>query len=528
VSPLVRRHLAVTLAVTVVTGYFSYAYFHVDEYFQVLELTRKKLDPASVSVLPWEHTERMRPWLQPFVYWTIARAVGLLGVHDIFDLALAFRWITGLLNVGALALYLRTTLPWLASDEERLLTVRVACLCGFLPYLFVRTSSEAASMAALTAAWALILEGATPTVGNMRLWSVPALERPARVALAGLLFGIAFEMRFQTAFVPLSLAAWLVFTSRREPHLRRGLVLLGASGAFALVIGALVDRWGYGAWTFPPWSYFRANLLEGAAVRYGTDPPFGYLWMLPANVFFPVVVTLLVLTFVAWARWPWHPLTWSTVPFFVIHNVLSHKEERFLFPLAILSTGFVALAIRPSQASNASRLASLADRVARWGWERRRAWPAKALVVWSTAGMVLLALFPLGWNHDVRFVRALHDRFGDEVHATALPEIDMNLPPFHPLVWDLDQATPGEIARRIAEGTAREWLVAALPVLPPELDAHATLVYSELPLSADPGSRARAMSLVAAYNAHAGPPLRRLRFYSLYRVDVSARRSASP
>jgi phosphatidylinositol glycan class B len=524
-----RRYLAVLLVATCVTAWFSEAYFHVDEYFQVLELARKKLDPTSVGELPWEHAERIRPWLQPFLYWALGRA---FGIRDIFTLAFVSRLTTGLANVGALALWLRTTRPWFAEGEARRFHLQVTTLAGWLPYLFVRTSSESGSMAALTAALALVLDGAAPSPDSQEdTWVVPALERTPVSFLVGVLFGVAFELRFQTIFVPAGLAAWLVLRTDRAARTRawKALAVIAVGGALVIALGALLDRWGYGVWTFPPWSYLRVNLFEGVAKQFGTYPLFAYLWMLPANVFFPVVVALILLLILAWARFPWHPLTWATLPFVLVHCLLSHKEERFLFPLAIVALTSVALAITPRAAARRSRTDVLAARA--WGW--RRTWPGKLLAGWSTAFALLLAFFPLGWNHHVRFFRALHDRFGDEVHATALPDVELFVPPFHPRVWDVAAADPDEVALRLAAESPSvsprdEWLIAPLPNLPPPIAARAELVASELPGAQDPSTRARLVSLVDAYNAHADTPLRKLRYYTLYRLRPIAPRSAGP
>lgn len=516
----IGRHLTVTLGVTCVTAWFSYAYFHNDEYFQVIELTRAKLGDVDPRLLPWEHAQRMRPWLQPFLYWLVARALGVVGVRDVFQLAFAFRLLTGLANVGALALFLRATLPWMTTDDEKRAHTRVVTLLGFLPYLFVRTSSESGSMAALTAGSALLLAGAAPGAGG-RAWSVPALARTGRALGVGFLFGVAFEMRFQTAILALALLAWARVVGRGS---LRDLGRVALGGALALALGALVDRWGYGAWTFPAWTYFEANVLEGAAGLFGSDPPFSYLWLLPANVFLPVVLALLALAVLAWIRCPRHPLTWATLPFFVVHNLIAHKEERFLFPIAVLSTALVTMALGPSFARSARGIGAVTERLAAWGWARRRAWPGRALAAASFAGMTLLAFVPLGWHHNVRFTRFVHETFGDELHATALPEVDLNLPAFHPRIYDVDKADPAEVARRIEAGTARAWLIADRPALSTgtSLDAHAVLVYSELPVWRDPVLAERAMRLVERYNAAAPAPLRRLRFRSLYRLARDA------
>ena len=515
VNGFVRAHLAVTFVVTCVTAWFSYAYFHNDEYFQVIELVRSKLGDVDPRLLPWEHAQRMRPWLQPFLYWLLARPLAAAGVRDIFALAFVFRLVTGLANVGALALFLRTSLSWMPTDEEKRLQTRVVCLTGFLPYLFVRTSSESGSMAALTAGFSVLLSGAAPLAAG-RAWAVPALSRQARLLLAGVLFGVAFEMRFQTALVALGLLAWLRLAGKAS-LVSLGSVALG--GAFAVALCVLVDRWGYGAWTFPAWTYFQANVLEGAAGTFGSDPPLAYFWLLPANVFLPVVVALLLLALAAWLRCPWHPVTWATLPFFVGHNLIAHKEERFLFPIAVLSTAFVTMALGPS--FGPGRFArGLTRRLAGWGWGHRRAWPGKLLASASTAGLIVLAFVPLGWHHNVRFTRFVHEHIGEELHATALPEIDLNLPAFHPRVYDVDKADPEELARRIEAGTARTWLIADRPILRTgtRLDTAVTVVFSELPVYRDRELTERVMRAVDAYNASAPSFMRRLRFRTLYRV----------
>lgn len=510
-SRLVNKHLAALFVVTCITAWFSYAYFHPDEYFQVIEYARAKLGFVDPKVLPWEYAQRMRPWLQPFIYFLIGRG---LGIRDVFAFAFACRLVTGIANVGAVAMFLRTTLPWFRTDEEKLVHLRVVTCLGFLPYLFVRTSSESGSMAALTAAFALVLRDAQPR-DDGRKWTIPSLEHGWRLSLVGVLFGVAFECRFQTAFFALGLVAWLVVIGgARGGALAR--VVLG--GVASVLVGALIDRWGYGTWTFPPWTYFQANLLEGAASLFGRDPLLSYFWMLSANIFAPVVLVLLALAVVAWLRSPRHPVTWVTLPFFVIHSLIAHKEERFLFPIAVVSTALVTMALGPSFGPGA--LAKVTCRVARWGWERRWAWPGKVLAVVSTAGMVLLTFFAIGWNHNVRFTRFLHDSIGNEFYATALPEIPAPAPAFHSPVWEVDKADPEEIVRRIAAGQAREWLVTDRPSLQTGtiLDSRAVLVFSELPFFRYPAIAERERQLIDAYNARAPMALRRLHFRSLYRI----------
>lgn len=506
VDRFARAHLAFALAVTCITAIGSAAYFHIDEHYQVLEPAFYKLGYTDAWTLPFEFPARMRPWLQPAIYVGVGRVLRAAGVRDVFHLAIAFRLVTGLASWASLALFVETTLRWLPTREERRLHVRVATMLGFLPYLFVRTSSETLAMAAFTAAFAIALRGATPL--EDRRWRVPASG--ARMLAAGALLGFAFEARFQSAFLSLGLVAWLLAIGR-VPLAR--LAAASAGGVAALGVGALADRWGYGAWTFPAWTYLRTNLVEGVAALFGAEPPFAYAWLLPANVFFPIVVALLVVAVVAWIRHPRHPVTWATLPFFLVHNLLSHKEERFLFPMAILATAFVVMALGPSSGRPL--------RIAAWGWAHRRGALAKFLAAYGFVMMTFLAVWPLGWNHHVRFTRWVDRALGDELHAYALPDFDLGLPAYHGRVYDVVKAPPEEIARALDEGTSRRWLVADTPRLRtgvPSLDARMHLVWTELPGEGTAAGDA-ILRLAEAYDAHARPPLRPITFRSLYRLD---------
>lgn len=520
--PRVGLYLTALLAVTVLTAWLNYACFHADEYFQTIELARYKLAPGEVPELPWEVASRIRPWLQPLLYFVIGRGLAVFGVRDIEDLGFVFRLLMGVISVFTLRSFLKTTLPWERSAAAAKLNLYVATMTGFLPYLFVRTSSEATSMAALTGGFTVLLHASRPI--GPRQWEVPALDALKRVALSGFLFGVAFELRFQTAFVTMGLIAWmLLYTSADRQRRLRALAAMTAGGGGALVVGALVDRWGYGQWTFTPWRYFVVNVVDGVAKKYGQDAPFAYFWLLPANVFMPVVLLLLALAVLAWLRWPRHPITWATLPFFVVHNLISHKEERFLFPIAILATAFATMALAPTPDRDPS---DLVERIAAWGWERRARGPVKALVVASFMVMALLAVYPLNWQRHARFIRVLRANVGEEFHGMALPDVEPHYPEYHPAIFDLEIVDDAELARRIEAGTAREWLIADDATRgsgSAYVDAHITLVYSELPGYRSPWWRERMLEITGYYNAHQRAPLRPITFRSLYRVTAPRR-----
>ena len=144
-----RRSLLILAAVILVTAWFSETFYFPDEHYQVLEFMAFKLGITPGADLPWEFSARIRPWFQPMVYFLIAKPLMLMGVKDMFVLAFVLRLMTGLFSLLALAAFARAQLPTMEGDEEKRAFVRYLPLFGFLPYLFVRTSSETFSTAFL-------------------------------------------------------------------------------------------------------------------------------------------------------------------------------------------------------------------------------------------------------------------------------------------------------------------------------------------------------------------------------------------
>src|SRR5476649_1433092 len=196
-----RRSLLILGAVILVTAWFSVLFYFPDEHYQVLEFMSYRLGITPGSDLPWEFSARIRPWFQPLLYFLIAKPLLLLGVRDMFTIAFALRLATGLFSLAALAMFARAVLPTIAGDEEKRAVVRYLPLFGFLPYLFVRTSSESLSAAFFAIGLALALGEKSVT----------------RLALAGLCCGLAFESRYQTALLGAGLLAWSAVIARVRP-----------------------------------------------------------------------------------------------------------------------------------------------------------------------------------------------------------------------------------------------------------------------------------------------------------------------
>lgn len=495
------RSLAILAAVTIVTAWFSNSFYFPDEHYQVLEFMGHRLGITPAHDLPWEFSDRIRPWFQPAIYFLIAKVLLAAGVRDMFDIVFVLRLLTGLFSLGALAAFARAVLPTIEGEDVKRAFVRYLPLFGFLPYLFVRTASETFSAAFFALGLAVALGG----------------KSVRRLALAGLLCGLAFESRYQTGLMALGLFAWLVIVARVRAM---GLAAFLGGGWVALLIGAVADHWGYGQWVFPPLGYVEVNLVQGvAAHQFGREPVFAYLYLLPAQIFFAITLVLMVAMVAMWLRNPRHAVTWASLPFVLAHVAIAHKEARFLFPLAILATAFPVLGFSP--------------RLPRWQgafarvWEWRRSWAARIATAISVAAMAYFALYPFGVRPHMPMAQYLYRHPAGTVYSLDAPF--QSYPLYRPPGFKAEQVTQAQLAAHLDKGPVL--LMADKPVAPPlPPGTRATMLYSEFPLARFGYGQAGA-NYIAGYTAFAARhrflKLLPLYWYTLYRLERDLRKSES-
>jgi phosphatidylinositol glycan class B len=493
-----RRSLMILAAMTVVTAWFSDLFYFPDEHYQILEFMAFKLGVTPASMLPWEFGARIRPWTQPLIYYAIARPLMLAGVKDMFAITFILRLLTGLFSIAALAAFARAVFPTIKGEDERRAFVRYLPLFGFLPYLFVRTASE--TFAAAFFALGLALALGPRTIG--------------RLALAGLLCGMAFDCRYQSALLALGLLGWLAVIARARIA---ALAAFAVGGVAALGLGALADRWGYGQWVFPPLGYLQFNVLSsGAAHQFGRDPVFAYLYLLPAQFFFAITLVLMAALVAMWLRNPRHAVTWVTLPFVLAHLVVAHKEARFLFPLAIIATAFPVLGFSPCL----PRWQGVFARV--WNW--RKGWPAKAFTALSVLFMGYLAIYPFGIRPHMPMARYLYRHYPGVLYSFDKPF--QSYPMYRPATfrWTTSLTSPDQLNALLKDGPV--YLLSRAPV-PPSLPpgAQAVLLYSEFPLARFGYGQAGADYMQGWANfamKERWLKLLPLNWYTLYRVERPA------
>jgi GPI mannosyltransferase 3 len=361
--------------------------FHPDEHFQILEFASYKLGTTPSEWMPWEYHARIRPWLMPAVAFALRWFF-----HDPFTTALMARLLAAMIHLWTLVQVWRVRSVLGIQEAPKL--ALAALLVSFGPYLGSRFTSEGFS-ASLSFLGLLYLAEAPK---RSKLWS------------AGLCFAAAFEARYQSALIIAGgCGHWLLAGgwSQNGPDLPASVpqrfrllfpMLFGVALGLALL--TCLNAWGYGAWTFPAWSYVRANIVQGVAAKFSTEPWYAYVFLPVANVCGPAAAFVLLGTFAFWLRHPKHLLTWLTFPSFVLLSCLGHKEERFLFPLALPACAAAATTLVELSAFLQAHDRKAMLRALRLG--------GTALALLNILSMGFLAVYPLQWREHIPMAEGLY------------------------------------------------------------------------------------------------------------------------
>jgi phosphatidylinositol glycan class B len=102
---------------------------------------------------------------------------------------------------------------------------------------------------------------------------------------------------------------------------------------------------------------------------------------------------------VAWIRHPQHILTWSQIPFFLVHEMIAHKECRFFFPIASAAPILLTLSLYSSKTHTLGSLKRNWNTLWQWSWQ----------FIALNNGIALLVLMFTPFARVVQFYEGVYD-----------------------------------------------------------------------------------------------------------------------
>lgn len=297
-----------------ITAYFSIGYFHPDEHYQIVEFAGILNETNTPDDLPWEYKAKIRSTLQPTLAYIVFEVCDFFSIYSPYSKLILLRLLTAFLALSIISIFVNSCRKLINKKYWNFFVI-TSYFLWFLPFLNVRFSSETLSGLSLLLASSFILRN------NRKMKSL---------ILIGLLLGLSFLFRFQTAIAAIGIVLWL-FLIKKEKIVN--LLILISSAVFVLFLGFFIDSWFYSEYVLTFWSYFKVNLLEGKASSFGIEPWYYYIKNTLLFSFFPVGILLISSILFLFYKKPKNIFLWIILPFIIIHTIIPHKELRFLFPI---------------------------------------------------------------------------------------------------------------------------------------------------------------------------------------------------
>jgi len=307
--------LLVAILVRVIAVIFSRGYGMLDDHFLVIEAGQSWVDgndynnwlPSSGNTEPKGHSF-FYPGIHSGLFWLMKQA----GLTDPQGKMYIVRLLHALLSLITVVIGYRITHSISEKKTARMAALLLA-VYWFMPFLSVRNMVEVVSIPLLMLGTWLILKNSGSE------------QRPWHFLLAGLILGLAFDIRFQTILFSGGLGLVILIRRQWIPLLT---LAAGYIIAVFLVQGVIdIFIWGY---PFAELSeYINHNIIH--STDYIVSPWYTYLLLIAGILIPPVSIYLLAGFFISWKK---NILIFlPAFIFLVFHSIFPNKQERFILPV---------------------------------------------------------------------------------------------------------------------------------------------------------------------------------------------------
>ncbi|WP_164848462.1 hypothetical protein [Halobacteriovorax sp. HLS] len=326
---------------------FSEGFHRPDEHLGMLRYVFVKLNLYPIEELSWEYPAKIRNWVQPGIYYAIAKILNLIEIKNPFTIAFFLRLFTSIFSMYTLVKFSKFSRIFFSSTKA----INLANLCfftlWFFPFIHARTTAENFGMNVFALGLLVLvksipistLKSSTNTLKINFLSNTKSIPL-SHSLLGGFLIGMSVNFRIPLAPMPLFLCLWLLLIAQ-----------IKLSNVFVIVIGSFLsilftsifDTWGYEELTYSTWSYLYQEFTRNVSQGFGVSPWYYYITKVFSKGVPPLSIFMIIATVFVWIKKPTHLITWVSLPVFLLHSTIGHKELRYIFPLIIFVPILLAL-----------------------------------------------------------------------------------------------------------------------------------------------------------------------------------------
>ena len=321
----------------IISAFYTIGFYSDDEHFQILEIAAYLLGINNVAIEDttgyyWEWREhiRMRPWLQPYIYFKLIIFFQYLSINDPFVWTLIIRIISSLIGYLSI-IYLFFTFQNKFFNENYKFNTFIFFTFWFYPFLHSRTSSENLGITLFIISICLIYRLIISKEINFNYF---------KFIFASFLFGISMVIKFTLVFTTIPFYIWvLIFRFKFST-----ITILTSVIFICLGIGIAIDSYFWGFLTNTYYQFYKFNLSDelGRLNDFGIDPWYFYITEISKQLAPLLSIVFLAGLFLYWFKNKFDLISWLTLSTLIIFSIIGHKEIRYIFPIYIFAPFFVS------------------------------------------------------------------------------------------------------------------------------------------------------------------------------------------
>tara|TARA_Y100000590_G_scaffold82367_2_gene91725 strand:- start:2758 stop:4140 length:1383 start_codon:yes stop_codon:yes gene_type:complete len=318
-------------------SYFSFGFYSDDEHFQILEPAAYLLGLNDIVIeditgyyWEWRLHIRMRPWLQPYIYFHFISFLRYFGIEDPFTWTLIIRLISSLFGFVSIT-YLFFTFKSIFFKQNSHFNFFIFFSFWFYPFLHARTSAENLSITLFIFSFCILYK---------QLQSKKIKLNYFLFFIASFLMGLSMVVKFNLVFTTIPFFIWMVifkFNFFRIPIYGIGILL-------ALSLGLFIDYINWGNFKNTYLQFYKYNLDDtlGRLNDYGIEPWWYFFTETIAQLAPILSIFFIIGVLIFWSKNPNNPVTWITFLTVLFISMFGHKEIRYIFPVYIFAPLFVS------------------------------------------------------------------------------------------------------------------------------------------------------------------------------------------
>ena len=335
-SNLLIIYIFLGLVLHLVSSYFSIGFYSDDEHFQILEpvayllgLNEVIIDDPSGYYWEWESGTRMRPWLQPYIYYHFIYLLKFIGITNPFNWSFIIRLLSSILGFLSIVYLFFTTKEDFFKKNNNF-NYFLFFTFWFYPFLHSRTSSENLGITFFVFAFCFLYKQVK--IKDLKLNYFLLFN-------FSLLMGLALVSKFNLIFFVSPFFLWILFF---RFHFIR-ILLIGSAIILALFIGLYIDYINWGSFANTYLQFYKHNLSDTGAFNVFGVQPWWYYFSTTIVELAPVLSLFFVISIIVfWIKQPKNIITWITLITVVALSLFGHKEIRYLFPVYLFAPLFIS------------------------------------------------------------------------------------------------------------------------------------------------------------------------------------------